>query len=140
MNISLVGPPLESPVDEGEYRRVFREMAQERVDGLIVSDYATNFVYRQLIVDLAEEARLPTVYPFGEYFELGGLIAYGASVADTYTRAAGYIDKILKGANAAEMPIYLEEKFQLLINLRKAKALGLTIPTSLLVRADEVIE
>jgi ABC transporter substrate binding protein len=72
LNISLVGPPLESPVDEGGYRRVFREMAQERVDGLIVSDYATHFVHRQLIVDLAEEARLPTVYPFREYFEVGG--------------------------------------------------------------------
>jgi putative tryptophan/tyrosine transport system substrate-binding protein len=81
---------------------VFREMAQERVDGLIVSDYATNFVHRQLIVGLAEEARLPTVYPFREYFEVGGLIAYGSSVAGSYTRAADYIDKILKGANASE--------------------------------------
>jgi putative tryptophan/tyrosine transport system substrate-binding protein len=140
LNISLVGPPLESPVDEGGYRRVFREMAQERVDGLIVSDYATHFVHRQLIVDLAEEARLPTVYPFREYFEVGGLIAYGSSITDTYARAAGYIDKILKGVTAAEMPIYLEETFELLINMRKAKALTLTIPTSLLVRADEVIE
>jgi putative tryptophan/tyrosine transport system substrate-binding protein len=140
LNISLVGPPLESPVDEGEYRRVFREMAQERVDGVIVSDYATNFVYRQLIVDLAAEARLPTVYPFREYFEVGGLMAYGSSVTDLYTRAAGYIDKIIKGGNAAEVPIYLEQKFELLINMRKAKALGLTIPTSLLVRADEVID
>jgi putative tryptophan/tyrosine transport system substrate-binding protein len=140
LNISLLGPPLENPVDEGEYRRVFRQMAQEGVNGLIVSDYATNFVYRQLIVDLAEEVRLPTVYPFREYFEVGGLIAYGSSATDIYTRAAGYIDKILKGANAAEIPIFLEQKFELLINLRKAKALGLTIPTSLLVRADEVIE
>jgi putative ABC transport system substrate-binding protein len=140
LNISLLGPPLESPIDEGEYRRVFREMAQERVDGLIVSDYATNFVHRQLIIDLAQEVQLPTVYPYREFFELGGLIAYGSSITDTYTRAAGYIDKILKGASAAEMPIYLEAKFELLINLRKAKALGLTIPASLLVRADEVIE
>jgi putative ABC transport system substrate-binding protein len=140
LNISFLGPPLESPFDEGEYRRVFRDMAQERVDGLIVSDFATHFVHRRLIVDLAQELRLPTVYPFREYFESGGLIAYGSSITDTYTRAAGYIDKILKGASAAEMPIYLEEKFELLINLRKAKALGLTIPTSLLVRANEVIE
>jgi putative ABC transport system substrate-binding protein len=138
--VSLLGPPIESPIQEGEYRRVLGTMALEHVDGLVVSDTADNFTFRRLIVDLAEKARMPTVYPYRVYFDIGGLMVYGSDIADMHRRVAGYIDQILRGRKPAELPIYLESKFELLVNLKAAKALGLTIPTSLLVRADEVIE
>ena len=83
---------------------------------------------------------MPTVFPFREYFELGALMVYGPSVSDSYRRLAGYIDQVLKGAHPGDLPIYLASKFDLLINLKTAKALGITIPPSLLVRADEIIE
>jgi putative ABC transport system substrate-binding protein len=113
---------------------------QEHADGLIVGDVRPNFTYRRLIVDLVEKASLPTICPFREYFEMGGFMAYGGSIANSGRRSAGYVDQILRGAKPNELPVYRESKFQLLLNLKVAKALGLTIPTSLLVRADEVIE
>jgi putative ABC transport system substrate-binding protein len=140
LGISLLGPPIESPIRAEEYRRVLGAMAQEHVDGIIISDQAEHFLYRDLIVDLVGAAKLPTIFPFREYFELGALMAYGPSVLDSYRRLAGYIDQILKGAHPGDLPIYLASKFDLLINLKTAKALGITIPPSLLVRADEVIE
>jgi putative ABC transport system substrate-binding protein len=140
LGISLSGPALEYPIQEAEYRRALGAMARARVDGLIVSDIADNFTYRRLIVRLAEEARLPTVYPYRTYFDEGGLIVYGSDLAGLYRWVASYCDQILRGAKPGEIPIYLESKFELLINLKAAKALGLTVPTSLLVRADEVIE
>jgi putative ABC transport system substrate-binding protein len=140
LGIYLSGPPLEYPIRETEYRRVLGTMAQEHVDGLIVSDIADNFTYRRLIVRLAEEARLPALYPYRTYFDEGGLIVYGSDLAALYRWVANCMDQILRGAKPGEIPIYLESKFELLINLKAAKALGLTIPTSLLVRADEVIE
>jgi putative tryptophan/tyrosine transport system substrate-binding protein len=94
----------------------------------------------RLIVSLADNARLPTVFPYREYFEIGALMAYGTSLADIFRRLAGYVDRILNGEQPGEMPIYLASKFELLVNQKAAKALGITIPTSLLVRADEVIE
>jgi putative ABC transport system substrate-binding protein len=115
-------------------------MVQEHVDGVIISDQAEYFAHRQLIVDLVHAAKLPAVFPFREYFELGALMVYGPSVSDCYRRLAGYIDQILKGAHPGDLPIYLASKFDLLINLKTAKAIGITIPPSLLVRADEVIE
>jgi len=140
LGISLLGPPIESPIQAEEYRRVLGAMAQEHVDGVIISDQAENTNYRQLIVDLVRTAKLPTIFPNREYFEVGALMAYGPPVSDGYRRLAGYIDQILKGARPGDLPIYLESKFDLLINLKTAKALGITIPPSLLVRADEVIE
>jgi len=141
LGISLLGPPLESPIQAEEYRRVLGTMAQEHVDGVVIGDQPENFVpYGQLIVDLVRAAKLPTIYPIREYFELGALMAYGPSVSDSYRRLAAYIDQILKGASPGDLPIYLASKFDLLINLKTAKALGITIPPSLLVRADEVIE
>jgi putative tryptophan/tyrosine transport system substrate-binding protein len=140
LGIALSGPPLEQPIQETEYRRVLGTMSHEHLDGLIVSDIADNFTHRRLIVSLAEIARLPTVYPYRAYFEEGGLMVYGSDLTALYGRVASYIDQILKGAKPGEIPIYLEAKFELLINLKAAKARGLTIPTSLLVRADEVIE
>ena len=139
VGITLLGPPLES-LQEGEYQRVIGAMSRERVDGIIVSDQLENVTYGRLIVNLADNARLPAVFPYREQFEVGALMAYGPSLADVFRRLAGYVDQILKGALPGELPIYLASRFELLINLPTAKALGLSIPPSLLVRADEVIE
>jgi putative tryptophan/tyrosine transport system substrate-binding protein len=136
LGISLVGPPLESPIQAEEYRRVLGQWCRN----MIVSDQAENTNYPQLIVDLVRAAKLPAVFPYREYFELGALIAYGPPLSDGYRRLAGYIDQILKGAHPGDLPIYLASKFDLVINLKTAKAIGITIPASLLVRADEVIE
>jgi putative tryptophan/tyrosine transport system substrate-binding protein len=140
LSISLVGPPIESPIQPEEYRRVLGAMAQQHVDGVIISDQGEHASNRQLIIDLVRAAKLPTVFPYREYFELGALIVYGSSATDGYRRLAVYIDQILKGVSPGDLPIYLASKFDLLINLKEAKALGITIPPSLLVRADEVIE
>ena len=140
LGISILGPPIESPIQAEEYRRVFGAMAQEHVDGVIIGDQAEHITYRQLIVDLVRLAKLPTIFPNREYFEIGALMACGPSTSDGARRLAGYIDRILKGAHPGDLPIYLMSKFDLVINLKTAKALGITIPPSLLVRADEVIE
>ena len=97
------------------------------------------FLARAHIADAAVKNRLPSVYPLREFVSAGGLISYGASFPDLFRRAATYIDKILKGAKPADLPIEQPTKFELVINLKTAKALGLTIPDSLLQRADEVI-
>jgi putative ABC transport system substrate-binding protein len=115
-------------------------MAKERAQVLMVSDHAEGIANRQLIVELAAQARLPAIYAYRAFVEAGGLMAYGIDPADLRRRVAGYIDRILKGANPAELPFQQPTKFELVINLKTAKALGLTIPPSLLLRADQVIE
>ena len=95
---------------------------------------------RRQIVELAAEAGLPAIYENGDYVVLGGLMAYGASLADMSRRAAGYIDRILRGARPSELPVQQPTKFELVINLKTARALGLTIPPSVLGRADQIIE
>jgi putative tryptophan/tyrosine transport system substrate-binding protein len=96
--------------------------------------------HRQAIIALVDAARLPAIYPEREYADDGGLMAYGPSVPDNFRRAAGYVDRILKGAKPSDLPIQEPVKFDLIVNLKTAKALGLTIPQSLLDRADQVIE
>ena len=115
-------------------------MLQGHADALIVGDSGITFTYRKLIVELAEASGLPAIYPYREQAEAGGLMAYGPDLLDVHRLAAGYIDKILKGTKAGEIPIYLAVKFDLVVNVKAAKAIGLTIPPALLLRADEIIE
>ena len=138
--VSIVGPPLERPTDEQEYHRVFAALAQEGADGLLVNDESENVSYRRLIVELAEKGRLPTIYPFRQFVEAGGLMAYGIDVSDVGHRVADLADKILKGAKPGEIPIFQPTHFELSINLKTAKTLGIELPPLLVARADNVIE
>ncbi len=123
-----------------EFDRAFSTMISERADALIVFPSTMLFNERKRIVDLAAKHRLPSMSQAREFVELGGLIAYGASITDLFRRAATYVDKILKGAKPADLPVEQPTKFELVINLKTAKALSLTIPQSVLGRADQVIE
>jgi putative ABC transport system substrate-binding protein len=97
-------------------------------------------VHRTQIADFAAKSRLPTIYPTREFVEIGGLMVYGVDIAAMFRRAASYVDKILRGAKPADLPVEQPTKFELLINSKVAQALGLTIPQSLLLRADEVVQ
>jgi putative ABC transport system substrate-binding protein len=120
--------------------RAFLDMTRERAGALTVLTSNMFVTERRRLVDLAAKNRLPAVYPWREAVDAGGLMAYGPNLADVYRRAATYVDKILKGAKPADLPVEQPTKFELVINLKTAKALGLTIPQSLLGRADEVIK
>jgi putative ABC transport system substrate-binding protein len=123
-----------------EYQRVFREIAPHAPDAIIASGTSELFPYRKLIVDLSEKSRLPAIYAFRDYVEAGGLMAYETDLAELFRRMANDVHQILNGAKPGDIPIYQPTKFEFLINLRAAKALGLTFPPSLLALADEVIE
>jgi putative ABC transport system substrate-binding protein len=138
--ILLLGPPLANSINEGEYWRVLTAMAQEHAGAVIVGGQPENLIYRRVIIGLAAVARLPMVYPFREFVDDGGLISYGANIPDALRHLADCVDRILKGAKPGDVPIYQTTKLELVLNIKTAKALGLTFPTSLLVRADEVIE
>jgi putative tryptophan/tyrosine transport system substrate-binding protein len=132
-----------SPIDvrdPGEIERDVAAFARESNGGLIVTSSLGAIVHRELIIMLAALHRLPAVYPFRFFVTSGGLISYGPDTTDQFRRAAGYVDRILKGEKPAELPVQAPTKYELAINLRTAKALGLTVPPSLLDRADEVIE
>jgi putative ABC transport system substrate-binding protein len=123
-----------------DFADAFALIARERPDALFVSHGAATLASRHLIAEFAAEHRLPAMYSFREAVEVGGLMAYGVDLADLFRRAAGYVDRILKGAKPTELPVERPTKFQLVINLKTAKALVLTVPDTLLARADEVIE
>jgi putative ABC transport system substrate-binding protein len=123
-----------------EYTDAFTLISRERPDALFVAPSSENYAQRRLIVDFATSNRLPSVHAFREAVEVGGLMSYGVNVGDLFRRAAGYVDRILKGAKPGDLPIAQPTAFELVINLKTAKALGLTIPPSLLARADQVIE
>jgi len=126
--------------DPHEFASAFSSVKRERAGALFVLPDAMFFGRRKEIVDLAASSRLPLVAHLREFADAGGLMTYGPNVADVHRRAATYVDKILKGAKPADLPIEQPTKFELVINLKTAKALGLTIPQTLLVRADQVIE
>jgi putative tryptophan/tyrosine transport system substrate-binding protein len=139
-SVSIVGPPLERPTDEQEYHRVFAALAQEGADGLLVPDLNENVTYRRLIVELAATGRLPTIYPYRQFVEAGGLMAYGIDAYDVGHRVANLVDQILKGAKPGEIPIFQPTKYELSINLKTARTLGIELPPLLVARADNVIE
>jgi putative ABC transport system substrate-binding protein len=126
--------------DAGEIERGITAFARSSNGGLIVTGSPLALVHRDLIITLAGRHRLPAVYPFRYFATSGGLIAYGPNATDPYRRAASYIDRILKGEKPADLPVQAPTKYELVINLKTAKALGLTMPDSLLARADAVIE
>jgi putative ABC transport system substrate-binding protein len=115
-------------------------MTRERADALIVLSDAFATFHRARIADLAAKSRLPAMYGHRLYAEAGGLVSYGPELSDLFRRAASFVDKILKGAKPADLPVEQPTRFELVINLRTAKALGLTIPQSVLIRADHVIQ
>jgi putative tryptophan/tyrosine transport system substrate-binding protein len=123
-----------------DFDGAFEALRRQRPDALITVEDPLTFTYQKLIADFAAGQLLPTLHGFREDVVAGALMSYGANIADLFRRAAGYIDKILKGAKPADLPVQQPTKFELVINLRTAKALGLEIPPTLLARADEVIE
>ncbi len=120
--------------------QAFRVMAQERVDAALVLPNPAVIVHQKLVVDLASRHRIPAAYWFRDFVVIGGLLSYGVDWVDVYRRTVGYVDKILKGTRPGDLPVEQPAVFELVINLKTAKALGLTIPPSLLARADQVIE
>jgi len=126
--------------DTREIERAVAEFAQRPNGGLIVtaSQFGTN--HPGPLAALAARHKLPAVYPFGYFASAGGLISYGADQLDEYHRAAAYVDRILKGEKPADLPVQAPTKYELVINLKTAKTLGLEVPATLLARADEVIE
>ena len=123
-----------------EFDRAFSTMAKERAEALIVFPSTMLFNERRRIVDLAAKTHLPAIYQSRQFVDIGGLISYGASISDLIRDAATYVDKILKGAKPADLPVEQPTKFEMVVNLKTAKALGITIPQSVLIRANEVIQ
>jgi putative ABC transport system substrate-binding protein len=131
-----------SPIDmrnTGEIERAVAAFARAPNGGLIVTAGGTS-ARRSLIITLAARHKLPAVYPFRYFVTSGGLISYGPDTIEPYRHAAGYVDRILKGEKAADLPVQAPTKYELVINLKTAKTLSLTVPDGLLARADEVIE
>ena len=122
-----------------QYADAFAQISRDRPQALFVRRYA-NIYDQRAIVAFATEQRLPGMYPYRPFVAVGGLMSYGTSQPDLFRRAAGHVDKILKGANAADIPVEQPTKFELVINLKTANALGLTVPPLLLAMADEVFE
>jgi putative ABC transport system substrate-binding protein len=126
--------------EEGGLEGGFERVRRAHPDGVLVTAALALFPYCKPIVDFVAANRLPAVYPFREFAEAGGLVVYATNFDDLFRQAAGYVDKVLKGASPGDLPVKQAATFELLINLTAAKALGLTLPPTLLARADEVIE
>jgi putative ABC transport system substrate-binding protein len=137
LGVTLHPFPVSGPND---FHDAFKLAVETRVDGFLTLEDPFTIAHRKQIVDLALRYRLPAVYAVRPFVDAGGLMSYGPDRADQNRRAATYVDKILKGAKAADLPVEQPTKFELVINLKVAKALGLTVPPTLLARADEVIE
>jgi len=123
-----------------EIERAVTEFARESNGGLILTAGGAGIQHRDLIIALAARHRLPAVYPARVFVTGGGLISYGTHLIDQFRQAAGYVDRILKGEKPADLPVQAPTKYELVLNLKTAKALGLDVPPMLLARADEVIE
>jgi ABC-type uncharacterized transport system substrate-binding protein len=126
--------------DRTACERTFEAMEKEGVDGLIVIDTPDLLAYRQLIVDLAARFRVPAIYPYREFVEVGGLMAYGVDLAEVFRRLAGVTGQVLGGAKVSDIPFYRQTKYELVLNQKAATSLGLEFPPALLATADEVID
>jgi putative ABC transport system substrate-binding protein len=129
-----------SQVDEAQLRRSFAEMAEQRTDAILLDGSGSFLAFRALLVELAAKSRIPVVYPYRDYVDQGGLMAYAPDLGELAERMAIDVHQIFDGAKAADIPFYLPSKFQLIINLKTAKTIGIEISSTLLARADEVIE
>ena len=137
LGIALLSVPLKRAE---ELEPAFAGMAQDRANGVVVFPNSITSSNGKQIADLAIKHRMPGVYAASELAEAGGLLSYGPLYADNYRRAAAFVDKVLKGAKPADMPVEQPTKFEMVVNMKTAKTLGITIPNSILVRADKVIE
>jgi putative ABC transport system substrate-binding protein len=137
LGVVLSSPELRSPAD---LDHIVSTLEAQRPDALITLGDPLTFALMARITNFASEQRLPAMYPFRQFVDLGGLMSYGADLNDLFRRAAGYVDKILKGMKPSDLPVEQPTKFEFVINLKTAKALGLTVPPLLLARADEIIE
>ena len=137
ISLAFVLPQQGNPA---ELERIFAAMEQQRPDAVLVSGEGDLYAHRQLIAELAEKKRLPTMCPYRDYVEAGALMGYAVDLAELLKRMADDVHKILKGAKPGDIPIYQPTKFQLLINMKTAKSLALTLSPALLARADQVIE
>jgi len=138
----LMGLELQSvEVSRADLDRAFSAVTKQRAQALVLPGVnPVGFMNRGKIATFAQRSRLPAMYPTREYVDSGGLMSYGPSLSDQFRRAATYVDKILKGAKPADLPVEQPRKFELVINLKTAKAIGLTIPQSILLRADQILE
>jgi putative tryptophan/tyrosine transport system substrate-binding protein len=137
LNVTMQSVPVTHP---GELEQAFAVIERERPNAMIVSGDLILQVHMGRVIDFARRTQLPVMYQNPEQAKSGGLLAYGANFAELFRRGADYTDRILKGAKPSELPVEQPTKFELVINLKTAKALGLTIPPSLLLRADQVID
>jgi putative ABC transport system substrate-binding protein len=137
LGVEAIAPPVH---DTSELESVVAAQAREPNSGLIVMPDSFLIVHRAEVTSLAARYRLPAVYPYRQFTELGGLLSYGFDRFDNFRRAAGYVDRILKGAKPSELPVQLPVKYELVINLKTAKALSIEVPMSLLMQVHEVIE
>src|SRR5262249_25506624 len=137
LGLQLINLPTQTPE---EIDGAFAAMAKERVDAVMVVASPLYITHRERLAELARQHRLPAMYGSKENVQAGGLISYSADLTDLHRRAASYIDKILKGARPDELPVEQASKYELAVNLKTAKTLGLTVPRSVLARADEIIE
>jgi putative ABC transport system substrate-binding protein len=136
IGVTVLGPPL----DDREYRRVIDAMHADKAEAVVVGDARTNFTYRKEIVAVTNELRLPTIFPYHEFVDEVGLVAYAVDVRELWRRAAHGLDVLLRGARVSDVPYYQASTFRLIINIEAARRLGLTIPLSFSLRVDEVIE
>jgi putative ABC transport system substrate-binding protein len=123
-----------------DFERAFASVLKGRAEALVVGPGQFLFTHQREVVEFALKNRLPSIYAWKDPVSVGGLIAYGVNIPQVYRRAAYYVDKILRGTKPGDLPVEQPTKFDLVVNLKTAKALGLTIPPSLLLRADEVIQ
>ena len=137
MGVTLQSVTVQSPDD---FDAAFAAMTKDRPESLLVLADTVTVANRRRTVEFAERNRVPAIYEMREFVDAGGLMSYGISLPDQFHRGAFYVNRILKGAKPADLPVEQPTKFDLVINLKTAKALGMTIPQSLLLRADEVIQ